>query len=609
MTTVDELSVSESVALSVRELPPSTYALIERSAQRYGSRIAVNLLPGGNGWREARSWTYCDLLFRVNQAANVFASLEVSCGGVVALMLPNSGSAYAALWGAQARGIANPVNPMLAPAHLNEILTLTGAEVLLAPAPDLDPVLWQKALDIAATVPTLRVVLAVGGPAPNGNGVVTGDFDRLCAEQSGAYLMFDERPVDTDVAAYFHTGGTTGMPKVAAHTHCNEVYLAWALAQRDVFADAVVLTGLPLFHVNAVHVTGLAPLYAGSTIVALGPLGYRDKVAVADFWRIVEHYGVSLFSGVPTVFSSLPAVPEGVDISSLRCGIVGAAPLPPKLRREFESSTGVPMIEGYGLTEATCASVLEPLDIRAPGVTGLRLPYQLVKAVEVDEAGAPIRDCGSGEVGILAIKGPSVFPGYLRRSSAGVRPDPAGVVFDGWLVTGDRGSVDTAGFVTLGGRAKDLIIRGGHNIDPRMVEDALLQHPDVSAVAVVGRPDTHSGEIPVAYVVLRAGAVVDNDALLLWARAHAPEPAASPAFIHEIDELPLTAVGKVFKITLIHDAIRRVIEGELAALDLSGRVAVDGDHARVHLVGGNDPDCVLLLRDRLSRYSFNSVVE
>ncbi|MDI9901502.1 acyl-CoA synthetase [Rhodococcus sp. IEGM 1409] len=608
MSALEELAGLEAVALSDRDLPASTYELIERSAKRHPDKIALHLLPGGTGWREPNSWSYSQLLSRVNKAANLFAALDVPSGGVVALMLPNSGSAYAALWGAQALGIVNPVNPMLAREHLIDIFTLTEAEILLAPAPGLDLLLWQKALDIAAAVPTVRMVLAVGGPPQSVAETATGDFDLLCAEQSGSNLEFEERRTLNDVAAYFHTGGTTGAPKVAAHTHLNEVSLAWSLAQRTEFVDAVVLSGLPLFHVNAVHVTGLAPLYGGSTIVALGPLGYRDRMAVEDFWRIVEHFEVSLFSGVPTVFSSLPEVPTGVDISSLRCGIVGAAPLPARVRRHFESNTGVPMIEGYGLTEATCASVLEPLGGRVPGTTGLRLPYQHVKAVDVDAGGAPIRDCPAGEVGILAIKGPCVFPGYLRRHSQDARLDSSGSVFDGWLVTGDRGSVDGQGFVSLGGRAKDLIIRGGHNIDPRTIEEVLLQHPDVDAVAAVGRPHAHSGEVPVAYVVLSVDSSPDIDALLTWAGAHAPEPAAAPVFIHEIDELPLTAVGKVFKVPLVHDATRRVVDAELVELGLRGRTVIDGDRVSVQLAEDTADDRADQLRDRLLRYHFESEV-
>ncbi|MGW6661243.1 acyl-CoA synthetase [Rhodococcus sp. NPDC055024] len=608
MSAPDELAGLEAVALSDRDLPASTYELIERSAKRHPDKIALHLLPGGTGWREPNSWSYSQLLSRVNKTANLFAALEVPSGAVVALMLPNSGSAYAALWGAQALGIVNPVNPMLAREHLIDIFTLTEAEILLAPAPCVDLLLWQKALDIAAAVPTVRMVLAVGGPPQSAAETATGDFDLLCAEQSGSNLEFEERRTLDDVAAYFHTGGTTGVPKVAAHTHLNEVSLAWSLAQRTEFVDAVVLSGLPLFHVNAVHVTGLAPLSGGGTIVALGPLGYRDRMAVEDFWRIVEYFEVSLFSGVPTVFSSLPEVPAGVDISSLRCGIVGAAPLPARVRVDFESKTGVPMIEGYGLTEATCASVLEPLSGRVPGTTGLRLPYQHVKAVDVDAGGAPIRDCPAGEEGILAIKGPCVFPGYLRRHSQGARLDSSGSVFDGWLVTGDRGSVDGQGFVSLGGRAKDLIIRGGHNIDPRTVEEVLLQHPDVDAAAVVGRPHAHSGEVPVAYVVLRGDAPHDTDSLLTWARGRAPEPAAAPVFIHEIDELPLTAVGKVFKVPLIRDATRRVVDAELVELGLRGRTVIDGKRVAVHLAEDTADDRADQLRDRLLRYHFESVV-
>lgn len=175
-------------------------------------------------------------------------------------------------------------------------------------------------------------------------------------------------------------------------------------------------------------------------------------------------------------------------------------------------------------------------------------------------------------------------------------------------MTGDRGSVDGQGFVSLGGRAKDLIIRGGHNIDPRTVEEVLLQHPDVEAVAVVGRPHAHSGEVPVAFVVLRGDAPRGIDSLLTWARAHAPEPAAAPVFIHEIDELPLTAVGKVFKVPLIRDATRRVVDAELVELGLRGRTVIDGDRVSVRLPEDTADDRADQLRSSLQRYHFESSV-
>jgi fatty-acyl-CoA synthase len=322
---------------------------------------------------------------------------------------------------------------------------------------------------------------------------------------------------------------------------------------------------------------------------------------------------VTSFSGVPTVYAGLPPVPEDVDISSLRAGAVGAAPLPTRVRAAFEGSAKVPMLEGYGLTEATCATAATPAFAPRAGSVGLRLPYQQVKAVTVDAGEEPVGDCPTGTVGVLAIMGPSVFPGYLRRGPAGPVPDPAGKVFDGWLLTGDLGRVDAEGYLYLTGRAKDLIIRGGHNIDPIPVEESLLAHPDVSAAAVIGAPDPHAGEVPVAYLVLVPGATATTGELRAWAREHAPEPAAAPREVHVVDALPITDIGKVYKPGLLLDSVRRLVQGELDRTGLPGRVETemrDGrPHASIHLTGsgtgaGTHTGGAAALSDELGRYSF-----
>ena len=611
----EDVAVIEEVPLGERGLPASTYELLSRSATAHPDRPAVYLLgEGGLPWREAPCQTYGALLERVHQAANAYLELGLPEGGVVALMLPNLGAVYGALLGAQAVGIVNPVNPLLAEDHLVEILALTGARILLAPGPGVSAGLWAKALRVASRLPGLRAVAAVGSPPDPGTAgeVTVADFASLAAGRPADRLLTDRRPGPRDLAAYFHTGGTTGVPKVAPHTHANEVYMAWALGCSGVYLDdAVLLSGLPLFHVNAVHVTGLGPFMHGRPVVSLGPLGFRDKALVAEFWQIVERYRVTSFSGVPTVYAGLPPVPEDVDISCLRAGAVGAAPLPSRVRTAFEGSAKVPMLEGYGLTEATCATAATPAFAPRPGSVGLRLPYQRVKAVTVGADEEPAGDCPTGTVGVLAIKGPSVFPGYLRPGPAGPAPDPAGKVFDGWLLTGDLGRVDADGYVYLTGRAKDLIIRGGHNIDPIPVEESLLAHPEVSAAAVIGAPDAHSGEVPVAYLVLSPGATATTGELREWAREHAPEPAAAPRAVHVVDALPVTDIGKIYKPGLALDSVRRLVQGELDRAGLPGQVTTemrDGrPHAAIHLTGA-DVGGAGALSAELDRYSFTHEV-
>ncbi|MGI5290314.1 AMP-binding protein [Nonomuraea polychroma] len=446
---------------------------------------------------------------------------------------------------------------------------------------------------LADRLPRLRALVSIGG-----------DFEAQAAEQPADALAFEHRPASQDLAAYFHTGGTTGVPQVAPHTHLNEVYTAWAMGCSGGFVDgAVVLGGLPLFHVNALHVTGLAPFMHGTSVVSMGPLGFRDTRLVADFWQIVEHYRVTTFSAVPTVYQALPPIPEGVDLSCLRAGVVGAAPLPRGVRDTFESTVKAPIVEGYGLTEGTCATATMPVFGRRAGSVGLRMAYQQVKAVKVDDADRPVADCAPGEAGVLAVKGPNVFPGYLRRGPHGAVPDPTGKVFDGWLLTGDLGHVDADGYVYLAGRAKDLIIRGGHNISPVPVEEALLAHPDVTAAAVVGLPDAHAGEVPVAYVTLKPGTAATEEELRKWAAGQAPEPAAVPKAVYVVESLPVTAVGKIFKPGLREDAARRVILELLERAGIAGRVEMttrDGvPHAEITVTGDSST-----LVTELRRYTF-----
>jgi fatty-acyl-CoA synthase len=434
--------------------------------------------------------------------------------------------------------------------------------------------------------------------------VRVGHLSALAAEQPHE-LFVGDAPSATDLAALFHTGGTTGMPKLAAHTHANEVSDAWMLAVSGLLRDdAVVFAALPLFHVNALLVTVLAPLFRGLRVVWAGPQGYRDQALYPHFWKLVERYRVTTMSAVPTVYSVLAGCPIDADISSLRFAVVGASPLPQAVRDGFESATGIRLVEGYGLTEATCASALSFPHHPRPGSVGQRLPYQQVKAVEVTADGEWV-DLPAGQVGVLAISGPTVFPGYVTGRTAD-RPvlDGLGKLRDGWLDTGDLAWVTSDGFIHLVGRAKDLIIRGGHNIDPAVIESALLAHPAVTAAQAVGRPDLHAGEVPVAFVTLTPGATATPEELRGWASDHVPEQAAAPKTVTVLDALPTTLVGKPFKPALRAEATREVVADALR--DIPSVTGVRGaveDGAVVVVVGlalGADETPVRTALDRFA---------
>jgi fatty-acyl-CoA synthase len=392
-----------------------------------------------------------------------------------------------------------------------------------------------------------------------------------------------------------HTGGTTGAPKIAAHTHANQLACGRGIAEAAELAPGeAALGGLPLFHVNALLVTGIAPMFSGAQVVWPGPAGYRDRALYARFWKIVEHYRIAAMSAVPTVYRTLTDVPVDADISTLRVPIVGAAPLPSSVREAFAAHTGRRLLEGYGLTEATCATTFTRPGEERPGSVGRVLAGQQIKAVRAGGDG-PRADCAPGETGVLVIGGPTVFAGYVTDPGAGgPRVSRGDSVHDGWLNTGDLGSVDADGFVYLTGRAKDLIIRGGHNIDPRVIEDGLLGHPAVTAAAAVGRPDRHSGEVPVAYVVPADPARFDEAELLAWSGTAIGEPAARPKRIYPIEAIPVTAIGKQYKPALTTDAAARAASDILAEAGLpEAQVTAAYENGRpVITVTGADPDKV-----------------
>ncbi|MDR3663255.1 MAG: acyl-CoA synthetase [Mycobacterium sp.] len=594
-STPDDLSKIEATPLRERGLPASTYDIVLRAARLWPDRIAITALPDGEHYLEAAQRTFAQLADEVTHAAKTLRQCGVGRTDAVALISPNCVELIAATLAAEAAGVAAPINGSLSDEHIAQLVRLGGARVVIAAAPELDPKSWNTAAALVAggtvdTVLLLRPSLAhaPGNPAPQLPGaVVSYLFDDTDVPGSGA--PFDVGTVaPNDLAALFHTGGTTGTPKLAAHTHANEVADAWMVAaSAGLDEDSVIFAGLPLFHVNALVVTVLAPLLRGQPVVWAGPLGYRDIHLYQNFWPIVERYRLAAMSAVPTVYAVLANIPVTSDSATLRSAVVGASALPEAVRQAFENATGVELVEGYGLTEATCASVRSFADHPRVGSVGQRMPYQQVKTIRVDDAGI-WHDLPAGEVGTLAISGPTVFPGYVTaHTDAGFVLDGLGALHDGWLNTGDLARIDADGFVYLAGRSKDLIIRGGHNIDPALVEDALLAHPDVTAAAAVGRPDVHAGEVPVAYVTVRPGATVTGDELTAHAAANVTERAAAPKTVTVIEALPLTDIGKpgvqgvhgdvtasapTVRITLDALADRRAVEMILTAYTLTYRI-------------------------------------
>jgi fatty-acyl-CoA synthase len=589
--TLRDIQLIEQTPLVERDLPASTYELIRRSAARQPDAPALSFILQGTADEAPYRLTYGQLLGKITQTANAFHRLGLRPGKAVSFLLPNLPHTHFTIWGGEAAGIVNAINPLLDPEHIAELIQASDSELLvtLAPFPGTD--LWAKVEGLREQLPNLKAIICVDmanllaepqrraliaqrGPLPDG----VLDFDELIGNCPDDHLESGRVIAADDIASYFHTGGTTGTPKLAPHSHGNEVAMAYCmnLVTRFVPGD-VTLCGLPLFHVNGVIVTGLTAFIGGAEVLLATPQGYRNTALIGNFWTIIDRHKVSFFSGVPTIYAGLLQVPsEGHDLSSLKYALCGAAPMPVELIRQFESKTGLTLIEGYGLTEGTCGSCANPpAGERRPGSIGLPMPYCDVAIKVLNEGGSYLRNAAPNEIGNLCIRGATVFKGYLQSSKN------TGIWVDGdWFNTGDLARVDADGYIWLTGRSKDLIIRGGHNIDPQMIEEALHKHPAVAMAAAVGKPDEKAGELPVVYVQLKPGAQVSEAELLAHAAEHIPERAAIPKNAWIIDAIPLTAVGKTFKPALRFDAIARVYQAALAELDQRLSVDVRSDDKR-----------------------------
>ena len=262
--------------------------------------------------------------------------------------------------------------------------------------------------------------------------------------------------------------------------------------------------------------------------------------------------------------------PVNADVSSLKSAFCGSAALPVETFKNFEKATGVEILEGYGMTEATCIVSCHPVNSEKKiGSVGVRVPFTDVKIFHSDSAGNVTHECGVDEVGEICISNPGVVVGFTYTDES----KNNNLYANGkYLRSGDLGRIDADGYIWITGRAKDLIIRGGHNIDPAMIEEALSAHPAVAFVGAIGQPDSSTGEMPCAYVELNAGATVTVDDLMAYAEEHVHERAAVPKYIEILDELPKTAVGKVFKPDLRRMAITRTYNAALAKAGMKSEV-------------------------------------
>jgi fatty-acyl-CoA synthase len=560
-------------ALTVR----STYEIFRNAGAAFGGKTALTFLRTGNPADEPIRWSYADLLAGIHQTANMLHALGVGPQDAVAVLLPGCLEYHLALWGGEAAGIVQPLNPLLTDEKLVALMTAGRAKVLIAYGSDSESGMWSKAMRLRSQVPTLTTVLRVAphDEAPGAAGALpegVAEFNTLRAAQPADRLVSGRDIAPTDIAAYFHTGGTTGAPKLARHSHGAQVFTAWASVQVAGMNDqGISINGYPLFHVAGVLPASLASLSAGVEVIIPTTSLLRNKEVLANYWKLVEKYRPTSLSAVPTVLAALANVPlDGADISSIGYCRTGAAVLSPELAARFERLFGLHVHESLGMTEMAGISTITPPGVDGPaGCVGFPLPYMQMRIVALDESGnASDRDLPPGEQGMVLFKSPNLFSGFV---------DPAdnakAFTADGWLATGDLGWIDSDGRLNLSGRSKDLIIRSGHNIDPKVIEDALGAHPAVQLCAAVGAPDAYAGELPVVFATLVPGASATDEELLAFTAARVDEAPAKPKSVIVIENMPMTNVGKIYKPELRAMAASRVVAA--AVEQACGELGVD----------------------------------
>ena len=448
------------------------------------------------------------LASRVDARARALVAAGVRPGDRVALLVPNSLACAESLLAAAVAGAAAvPINLRWTAGEVDRLLADAEPRVLLATE---DRVRALGRLEHCPAVLPPDAILATGPARP---------------------AIGPDEP-----ALILYTSGTTGRPKGAMLTHRNllsnaRVIAEWLrLGPTDRF-----LTVMPLFHANAIVLGLLTPLLAGgSTVVA-------ERFRAPAFWASVERHRPTTTGMVPTMLAMLLGLPEPpvpMSRSSLRFLLTGSAPVPADLLLAFEERFGVPVIEGYGLTECTCRATFNPVDgRRRPGSCGL--PLEPLRVVDGED-----RDVAPGEIGEIVIRGPHVMLGYFRNPTA-----TAAAQRGGWLHSGDLGRVDADGFVHVVGRASEIIIRGGENVYPREIEETLLAHPDVAEAAVVGAPDALYGEVVWAFLVSRPDRTLDLGSVARWCTERLAD-FKRPARMTIVPELPKGPTGKVLKAPL-----------------------------------------------------------
>ena len=529
----------------------------------HGGAIAQTYVASGNPDDEPHELTFAQFAGEVRGRANALVALGIGRGDVVGFAAPLSETSYPTMVAVMATATYAPVNYFLEAEALVRILKASGASVLLMHRRfDDGPELIDKLKRVHAALPHLRL-LSFGADAPIDG---SEDFEAMAAAEPRTHWRAPAHANPaTRIVALLHTGGTTGLPKLVPHTEAmyDAMIDACGVGEGTAPGESVI-AGLPLFHTSGALQVGLVPLFNATRILIPSSRGYRDPKVIPNYWRFVDRYRISIGAGVPTVLAGASAVEPDRPVTSIKHFIVGGAPISSTtLRKIREITGGAEVIEGWGMTETCGFSVINPRGGVKTGSVGRPFPGVEVEIRKFEASDATGRVCQTDEIGELVARGNIVIRSYFDDR-------PGAFTADGWLRTGDLGRRDADGYLWITGRVKDLIIRGGHNIDPAIIEEPAYQHTAVQLAAAIGKPDKYAGELPILYVQLKPGMRLSEQELEEFLRERIVERAAFPKAVIILPEIPLSGPGKISKMTLRRQAIGAVFREELERLALPG---------------------------------------